>query len=219
MFDPKAYARDRRANRRAAGLCADCPDDPPPPPAAEGRGGRCDACADRVAARGRASRRAQGIPARPSPRHPPAEVLAAVERLGSQTAAAKSLGISHQAVSFAVKRAREQSVDPDPWIRLDPDRPSYHLRALARGEAPVVDPRRAAALGIRPGDLAPVLTLPEAAELLGCTMSTVHTAERAELGLVPRVRGSITLERLRRLADAYGVDLEIRVRARRPARR
>lgn len=99
---------------------------------------------------------------------------------------------------------------PDPWLTLDLTRPSYSLRCHARGLAPVTDPKRAAALGLEVGELAPALTLPEAAALLGMRGATsAHTAEqrerRGELGTVAKL-----LER----AAAYGLEVEVRVRRR-----
>ena len=97
------------------------------------------------------------------------------------------------------------------WHTLDLARPAYGLRCAALGLAPVTDPARAAALGVDVGAHAPVLTLPEAAALLGVTVSTVHQPERREL------RGALpTLATLLRLADAFGLDVEVRVRRRAP---
>jgi hypothetical protein len=103
-----------------------------------------------------------------------------------------------------------------PWTVLDLARPCYALRCAARGVAPVTDRRRAAALGIAPGTDAPVLTLPEAAALLGVAVSTAHQVERREqgLGVGAGEAGSVTLANLLARADAFGLDIEIRVRRR-----
>lgn len=100
---------------------------------------------------------------------------------------------------------------------LDLAQPAYHLRALARGLAPVTDPRRAAALGIRVGELAPVLTLTEAARLLGLRgPQGVQTAERREAGKgVGPGPGGMTLASLWARAHAYGLEVRVVV-SRRP---
>ena len=61
------------------------------------------------------------------------------------------------------------------------------------------------------------LTLAEAARLMWTTPQAVQTAERREAGrgLVGRERGTMTLASLLARADAYGLDLEVRVRPRR----
>lgn len=101
-----------------------------------------------------------------------------------------------------------------PWATLDLTRPAYHLRELARGVAPVLEPQRAASLGVPLGTDAPVLTLAEAARLLGTTPQGAQTAERREAGkgLRGSKRGSMTVASLVARAAAYEVDLEIRVR-------
>lgn len=105
---------------------------------------------------------------------------------------------------------------PDGWVPLSLTSPAYHLRLLARGTSPVTDPRRAAALGIPVGELAPVLTLVEAAALLGLRgPSGVQTAELREAGKGPSP-GSLTLSSLLTRADAYGLELQVRVRRRQP---
>jgi hypothetical protein len=106
---------------------------------------------------------------------------------------------------------------PNSWTTLDLARPTYHLRCLARGLAPVDDPRRAAALRVPLGTPVPVLTLPEAANLLGLAGATsVHTQERREAGkgLAAGAPGSCTLASLLATADAYGLEVEVRVRRR-----
>ena len=67
------------------------------------------------------------------------------------------------------------------------------------------------------GAAAPVLTLAGASRLLSSTPQAVQTAERREAGrgLVGRERGTMTLASLLARADAYGLDLEVRVRPRR----
>lgn len=104
------------------------------------------------------------------------------------------------------------------WSPLDLTRSSLHLRELARGLAPVTDPRRAAALGVPVGALAPVLTLEEAAQLLGLAgPQSVQTAERREAGkgLAAHAPGTCTLSSLQTRATAYGLSLEVRVRVQR----
>lgn len=103
-----------------------------------------------------------------------------------------------------------------PWVALDLARPAYHLRELARGVAPVLDPIRAAALGVPLGADAPVLTLAEAAQLLDVSSQGAQTPERREAGkgLRGSERGSMTVASLVARAAAYEVDLEIRVRPR-----
>lgn len=104
-----------------------------------------------------------------------------------------------------------------PWLPLSLSSPAYHLRTLARGLAPVTDPKRAAALGLPLGSLAPVLTLPEAAHLLGMRgPQGVQTAERREAGKGEPGPGTMTLASLLERARAYGLELEIRVRRRHP---
>lgn len=103
-----------------------------------------------------------------------------------------------------------------PWATLDLTRPAYHLRELARGVAPVLHPARAAALGVPLGTDAPVLTLAEAARLLGATPQGTQTAERREASKGTRrgETGSMTVAALVARAAAYGLDLQILVRPR-----
>ncbi len=104
-------------------------------------------------------------------------------------------------------------LDAEP-VPLDLARPAYHLRALARGVAPVTDPRRAGALHVPLGAEVPVLTLVEAATLLGMRgPQGVQTAERRETGKGDEP-GGMTLASLRARADAYGVELRVMVRRR-----
>lgn len=104
-----------------------------------------------------------------------------------------------------------------PWVALDLTRPAYHLRELARGVAPVLDPSRAGALDVPLGTDAPVLTLAEAARLLGITPQRVQQPERREAGKGVRrgERGLMTMAAMAARASAYGLDLEVRVRPRR----
>jgi len=110
---------------------------------------------------------------------------------------------------------------PHTWHPLSLTRPCYHLRCLSRGMAPVTDPQRAAALSIPLGTLAPVLSLSQAARLLGlATLSSVQTAERRELGKglegTPWEAGKVTLASLLERARAYGLEVEVRVRRKGP---
>lgn len=121
----------------------------------------------------------------------------------------------------SVALASELDASPQPpaaWFPLDLTRPAYHLRALARGLAPVDDPKRAAALRVPVGTPAPVLDLPTAAHLLSTTPQAIHTAERREQGKgldAAHTPGTMTVASLLARASAYGLKVEIRVRAKR----
>lgn len=85
---------------------------------------------------------------------------------------------------------------PAPWSPISLTHPMRHLRALARGAS---------------ADGQPLLSQSDAAALLGLppTPGSVSTVSTAEL------RGpAIQLQRLLARAEAYGVELEVRVRRR-----
>jgi hypothetical protein len=114
--------------------------------------------------------------------------------------------VGEAALVYAPGAAAMSPVERSAWHPIPLTVPALTLRTLAHGLAPIASPGRAAALSLPVGAPAPVLLLAPAAALAGVSVSALSDLEQRGV--------HVQLARLIRLADAYGLEVELRARRR-----